>query len=90
VRSDRRVGGWRYLKLENVLDTLEFLLVSGLKIDVSNWQGLGCVEVCVGVEGRKRLGVYGGLWAVERWLYGGCRDRGATHLAVNSSKLSSW
>lgn len=27
-----RLAGWNYLELENILDTLEFLLVSGLKM----------------------------------------------------------
>lgn len=62
----------KYLELENVLDTFEFLLVSGLKIAVSNWQGLGRVEMCVGVEDRKQLAVSSGLPWVGRGFYGKC------------------
>ena len=57
---------WKYLELENVLDTLEFLLVSRLKMTVSNWQRLDRVGVGVRVESQKQLAVSGGLWAVER------------------------
>lgn len=31
-----RLAEWKYLELENILDTLEFLLVSELKMYVSN------------------------------------------------------
>lgn len=31
-----RLAGWKYLELEDILDTLEFLLVSELKMYVSN------------------------------------------------------